>query len=279
MNRTLGILMVMGTLCGVACSETADEGQNNGAAGQAVEVSFRTMVGATQFGCATSYDGIGSTASTFTPSDLRMYVHDVRLIDGDGAEAAIDLDQDGTWQYQDVALLDFEDGCGGGDAGMNTTVRGTVTAGVWTGIAFGVGVPFALNHGDAASAPAPLDNSAMFWSWNQGFKHIRLDASTTGLPDDGYHIHMGSTGCEGDGQGNVTGCAADNRPQIRIEGFDATKNPVVFDLAALLADTDVDTNTERTAPGCFGDADDPDCDGILARFGLTGSPQSAFRAP
>jgi hypothetical protein len=30
-------------------------------------------------------------------------------------------------------------------------------------------VPFARNHGDAASAPAPLNHTALFWNWNAGY--------------------------------------------------------------------------------------------------------------
>ncbi len=263
--------------CLGACSdEEATDGDDTAVT---VAVSFQTVLGSTEFGCGDTYQGVGSTGTQFTPTDLRMYVHDVTLLGADGAQSPILLDQDGKWQYENVALLDFEDGCGEGAADMNTVVRGAAEGGPWSGIRFGVGVPFDLNHGDAAAAAAPLDNTAMFWSWNQGYKHIRLDASTTGLPDNGYHIHMGSAGCQGDGMGNVTECTADNRPQVELTGFDPTAGPVVFDLTALLAQTDVDVNTERTAPGCFGDPADPDCTGILANFGLSGGQQVAFRAP
>lgn len=56
------------------------------------------------------------------------------------------LDQDGAWQLGDLALLDFEDAsgaCANGTAGMNTTLRGTVPEGEYTGLSFTIGVPCA----------------------------------------------------------------------------------------------------------------------------------------
>ncbi len=263
----VALLLLMS--CGEEVAEQADL--------TPVEVSFEVRLGAAPFACGASFEGIGSTASTLSPTDMRFYIHDLRLLRADGSAALITLDQDGQWQHRNLALLDFEDGCGLGTAPINTSVRGAAPPGDYVGVAFNLGVPFELNHVNAAAAPPPLNETAMFWTWNEGFKHLRMDAATTGLGPDGYHIHVGSTGCEGDGQGNVTGCEGDNRPLISIQGFDPLEGTVVLDLAALLAETDVDKNTERTAPGCFADATDPDCDGILTRLGLKGSPQSAFK--
>jgi uncharacterized repeat protein (TIGR04052 family) len=258
-----------------ACGDTATEVPSSD--GVPVEVSFQARVGDSPFLCGGSFDGIGTTASTLAPTDLRFYIHDVVLLDDSGTEVAIALDQDGEWQHENLVLLDFEDGCSAGTTSQNTTVRGSAAAGEFSGVRFVFGVPFGLNHIDARSAPPPLNEEAMFWSWNQGYKFIRIDASTTGLGEDGYHVHIGSTGCEGDGAGTVTGCSEENRSSVSVSGIDPLRDPVIFDLGALLQETNVDFNTERTAPGCFGESEDPDCDAILARLGVSGDGQSVFR--
>ncbi len=78
------------------------------------------------------------------------------------------LEQDGVWQHEDVALLDFENkagACANGTVELNTSVRGTVPAGTRSsGLRFKLGVPFALNHANAATAPSPLNLTAMFWN-------------------------------------------------------------------------------------------------------------------
>ena len=49
------------------------------------------------------------------------------------------------------------------------------SSGHYTGLLFTVGVPFALDHVDAATAPAPLNFTAMNWVWQAGFKFIRSE--------------------------------------------------------------------------------------------------------
>ena len=70
-------------------------------------------------------------------------------------------EQDGLWQYENVALLDFEDKTGGcrdvGTVETNAQVVGTVPEGDYTGLTFDLGVPFELNHIDASTAPSPLN--------------------------------------------------------------------------------------------------------------------------
>ena len=96
-------------------------------------------------------------------------MHDVRLVDADGGEWPVTLDDDDLWQTDAVALLDFEDKtgtCANGTTPTNTVVKGTYDTGHdtvdFTGLRFKVGVPFALNHGDAATAPSPLNLSGLF---------------------------------------------------------------------------------------------------------------------
>src|SRR5690606_37806949 len=125
----------------------------------------------------------------------------VRLIDDGGNEVAVTLTDDDLWQDDSVALLDFEDasmGCAAnGTTETNSTVVGTVPEGTYTGVVFELGVPFEKNHQDVAAADAPLSVGAMFWVWQGGFKFVRIDMiDADGMaPDNGWNLHLGSTGC------------------------------------------------------------------------------------
>ncbi|MCC5993711.1 MAG: metallo-mystery pair system four-Cys motif protein, partial [Rhodobacteraceae bacterium] len=172
-------------------------------ADQPVTINFAAEMAGTPFSCAQAYDGIGVTDSTVEVADFRVFVTNARLIGADGAETPIALDQDGIWQLDNVALLDFEDAtgtCVNGMPDMNTTLLGTVPAGDYTGLAFDIGVPFDLNHGDPTLAASPLNLTAMFWNWQGGYKFIKVELSSTGLPvthdaNRGWALHLGSTGC------------------------------------------------------------------------------------
>jgi uncharacterized repeat protein (TIGR04052 family) len=233
-----------------------------------VEIQFRGTVGDEDFSCGTAYSGIGSGDSEFVPSDFRFYVTDVRLVTLGGEEVPVTLEQDGVWQYQNVALIDLENGSGPcsafGNEATNTTVRGTVPAGAYSGVRFVLGLPFELNHGNAATAPSPLNFTSMFWVWRSGYKFVRVDTA-----DDKFRVHLGSTGCEGGSATQPpTSCAASNRPEIALSGFNPEHSVVVADLKALLSQNNIDSNEPDTDPGCMSSPLDDDCGPLFNSFGL-----------
>jgi hypothetical protein len=123
---------------------------------QPVTLRFAAQVNGQPFACGQRYADIGTTRSTITPGDFRFYVSEVALVDEAGRAVPVTLAQDGMWQLDNLALLDFEDGsgpCRNGTAGTNTEVRGSVPAGRYTGLRFTLGVPFARNHGARAAEP------------------------------------------------------------------------------------------------------------------------------
>src|SRR5689334_1928446 len=75
-------------------------------------VTFTPLVAGAPFSCSQTYDNVGTTKSTIAPQDLRMYVHDVKLVRASGQAVPLQLKPDGKWQSDNVALLDFEDGSG-----------------------------------------------------------------------------------------------------------------------------------------------------------------------
>jgi len=256
------------------------------AAALKVAIRFQAMVGSEKFACGRTYSGIGTTASTLSPRDFRFYVHNVALIDDAGKAVPVQLDQDGKWQLDDVTLLDFEDasgGCVNGTPEVNDRIAGTVPEGHYTGLRFTLGVPFNKNHTDLTAQPPPLNLTALSWVWNAGRKFARVDFSTTGLPR-GFAIHIGSTGCMPNAIKTAppAQCSAENRAGIELPGFDPQTDVVIADLAALLKDSNIDTNQEGTSAGCMSSPDDGDCAPLFANLGLpfAGRPagkQSFFR--
>jgi uncharacterized repeat protein (TIGR04052 family) len=160
-----------------------------------------------------------------------------------------------------------------GSTDVNAKVVGKAPQGEYDGVRFVLGVPFALNHADAAVAASPLNITPLFWSWQGGYKFARIDLKSAGL--DLWAIHLGSTGCEMDGDNNVTGCVAENRATVELTGFDPTSKAITADILALLTAADVDVNQMGTAPGCMSEPTDMDCPPVFTGLGLPFGGSSA----
>ncbi|WP_228019524.1 MULTISPECIES: MbnP family protein [Sphaerospermopsis] len=102
---TAGIILV-GNFWGV--NKTIAQTTNT----QEVTINFQARVGQQPFECGKTYT-LGKPATKVTAADFRFYVSDVALIDNKGKAVPVNLTQDGKWQYQNVALLDFENKSGG----------------------------------------------------------------------------------------------------------------------------------------------------------------------
>ncbi len=152
---------------------------------KSITLNFEAVVGETPFVCGLSYSGIGLSKSRITPSDFRFFVSEIELIDSKGRAVPLQLEQDGVWQYRNVALLDFEDGTGpclNGNTGIHTTISGTVPKRRYQGLQITIGLPDDLNHGDVTLAPPPLNVTSMFWTWRAGYKFVKLDMATKAFP-------------------------------------------------------------------------------------------------
>ncbi len=241
-------------------------------------LQFAAQVGDQPFACGQTYAGLGTSGSTYEPRDLRFYVHDLRLVDEEGEEVAVALDEDGAFQGQGVALLDFEDksgACSNGTTQTHTAVTFTAPDRSWKGLRFRVGVPEDLNHGDASTAGAPLNVTSLFWSWQGGYKFIRLDGKTTGLAT-GHNFHLGSSGCAG----SPVVCSSPHQFEVSFDAFDLATEKVVFDVKNLFEGSDLDANAASTPPGCQSAPNaDPDCGPLFDRLGLgsRGQAQTVFR--
>lgn len=251
-----------------------------------ITLNFQAKVGTADFACGTTYTGenaVGTANTGLVAGDFRFYVHDVRLVKSNNDEVAISMANDGTWQYQNVALLDFENGTGGcavpgATAATNSQVKGTIpqSAGVaFTKIKFRLGVPLSLNHLNVNTASAPLNISALFWVWTTGHKFARLDFLTSG--GTAFNIHLGSTSCTGTTpvSSNVD-CNSPNRPEITLNIPVASQSDLagitamrlVADLRELVKDLDLTVADQGGAAGCMSGNNDPECRSVMPRFGL-----------
>lgn len=256
-------------------------GQGGGGAGGddgtiPVELQFEGRVGDDVFSCEGSY-AVGTSQTEVRLNDFRLYIHDVRLRRADGEEVPVALDQDGLWQHQNVALLDFEDksgSCANGTEKTNSVVRGAVPAGEYEGLSFKVGVPSELNHGDASTAPSPLNLSGLWWNWTNGYKFLRIDSAAEA--DQGaFIVHVGSTGCVSGADGEVT-CDRPNIAEVVLEGVDPLTTKVLVDYGALVLDSDV-----GGSEGCMSEPTNPECALVFTRLGVDvtdGSPRPEHQA-
>ena len=239
-----------------------------------ITLHFTATVGDEMAMCGMSYAGIGADEAEISFSDFRFYVSNIHLLTADGESVPLELIQDEMWQFDDVALLDFEDGSATcseiGNAALNGEIVGDAPEGEYVGITFDLGVPFALNHQDVTAAQSPLNVTAMFWSWQGGYKFVRVDILTDAAENNGYNVHLGSTGCD-----SVAGaippseeCTRPNITTITFDEFDFANDVIVFDLAALLQGVPLYDNTPMP-PGCMSGTDDPDCPALFPNFGLS----------
>jgi uncharacterized repeat protein (TIGR04052 family) len=282
MRTQLAIAAIASSL-GLAAAPTSAQTQTPL---QPVRLKFAATVGGAPAACGASYEEIGVTKSAMSFVDFRFYVSRVRLVRADGTEQPVTLAQDGLWQLDDVALLDFEDGTGGcanGTAQTRDVVEGRVPAGEYVGVRFDLGLPFEKNHRESTLQPSPLNLTRMFWSWNAGYKFMRMDIRTTGQPK-GWMLHLGSTGCTPTGKPTIVpeSCTYPNIPTIDLPAFDIAADTIELDVKSLLASSDVDVNTPKTAVGCMSAQSDPECGPIFGRLGLAwgeapAAPQSAFK--
>ncbi|MCB1657438.1 MAG: metallo-mystery pair system four-Cys motif protein [Moraxellaceae bacterium] len=291
---SLGMLLVA---CGGNGSETNSNTANSlpvVKSTQDVAISFAAQANGADVKCGAVNEvaNLGTSNKTAQIQDLRFYISNLKLINSKGEAVAVSLTAN---DYQDfgVALLDFEDAtgaCSAGTADTYTAITGTVPSDTYTGIEFSLGVPdtgtdaigksIALNHSAITKITKPLDIAAMDWGWQLGRKFAKIELQPTsgvinqkGTPDttddavvSSWVVHIGSTNCTGT---DATGysCTNANLANITLNNFEMSKQTVVFDLAALLANSDIGIN-QNGAVGCMSGATDKECPALFEAFGL-----------
>lgn len=235
---------------------------------QPVVLSFAAKVGADDLVCGENTTLVGTAnsgnGSLPTVKDFRLYISSLQVATDSGEFVDVALDQT-DWQYQNVALIDFEDGsstCSSGTTAMHKNISGTVPAGQYSRVRFTIGVPQELNHLDRTSAASPLNIDGMTWSWAGGYKHARMDVN-------GWNIHLGTTGCTLDANNENLDCSNDrpNRPTYTFNAVDLKNSVITLDYAALVSTSDITANAGG-AVGCMSAETDPECAPLFSKLGL-----------
>jgi uncharacterized repeat protein (TIGR04052 family) len=189
---------------------------------------------------------------------LQFYLFDIELLQNDGTWRRFTVTPDQIWQDERVALLDLK----GSQGDRRFEVVGGIPQGSYTGVRFSVGVPFDLNHVNQLTASAPLNRAEMFWSWQSGYKFLRVE-----LTDEQHAgaFHLGSTGCSSASalRPPREACAQPNVVRVELLDFDPLTQPIEVRVAGLVSALQ---RSPRAA--CTGEYDrDPACG---AAFVLTG---------
>jgi len=269
-------------------------GDDDDATPQDFTLRFQAVDGSTTIGCGTVLSGFGSDGeSTVEVSDLRFYVSNLRFLDSGGDPVDVDLDEN-EFQYisEDgaVALIDLTGTATGacasaeleGTARTNGVITGTYTGNAVTRVTFDVGVPQpmmkrVIANNSAEDAPSPL--AEMHWSWAGAYRHLVMNFAIQdgeGVDGEGF-VHVGSTGCGGDGTHALTDrdqCDRINAPKVVLDSFDLESDVVALDVRELLEGVDLRTTmNEVDLPGCacHSSTGQPDCAGIFANLGVTPS--------
>ncbi len=260
-----------------------------------------------KFECGQVYENIGASKSKITPTDLRFFLSNWQWIDKKGNKTPMKLIQDKQWQFADIALIDLENGesgCLNGTKAMNNTINYSIPKNIndIVGVYFELGVPFAQNHQDPTSAPAPLNQSAMFWVWQIGYKFFKLEANIISHGGEKpYSLHLGSTECQSDAKIIAPSrCNNPNRVMVNLPNFNPEKQQITLDLANLLQDVNFDdmgasqtaghaspesvasqtaghASPESVASSCMSFGGNPACMPIMVQFGLNYGHQQATK--
>lgn len=170
--------------------------------------------------------------SAITIRDLRFYIHDIDLLDQNGGAHPFVLVREERWQGERVALVDL---VGTSPHDRHAALRGHAPAvtGGFVGIRFTVGVPFDLNHADVLKASAPLNKGDLFWSWQSGYKFLRVDLSEGGKE---WSFHLGSTGCASASalRAPQAPCSQPNTIRVELQGMNPLNESISVRVGKLI---------------------------------------------
>lgn len=241
-----------------------------------VTVNFAGKVNGADFACGQGYSGLGVNLNSYVEfADFRFYVTDLKLIGEDRREYPVTMDVIPPYQFDGLALIDFEDGFGlcseNGTPEINTSISGMVPNVPMAGVQFTIGVPKELSHSpiNSLSTP-PLDVEPLFRNELLGRMFMRLDMDTLGEPD-GFPVHISDAGCKF-GDSPFPECPHDARTTYILNEFNAEENAIVIDAGLLLSRVNPDENSNdpvQTPPGCMSYTTDADCREIAVTYGMS----------
>ncbi len=128
---------------------------------------------------------------------------------------------------------------------------------------FTLGLPNTLNHQNPLTAASAFQAADMHWSWQFGYKFLRIDLAAATASGSPWSFHLGSTGCDAPSvmRAPSRDCQAPNRVAVTVAY--QVGQPLSLDLAPLLADF-----TPTADNSCMSDPQLASCQWLLGRLGL-----------
>ncbi len=203
--------------------------------------------------------------------ELRFYISDITMIDSSGAAVRVRLDDRSPWQDEGAALISLAVGCAESPEPGNRMISGSVARGRYAAMEFSLGVPFERNHLNPMRAAPPLNVPSMFWTWQTGYKFLRLDLGNA------WSFHLGSTGCVSDSAMRPPRqpCRQPNVTRIRLPAEAVGSGTVLIDLDALLAG--IDTTDAGNCVGAYRER--RACRQLLGALGLDADTGRCVESP
>lgn len=164
----------------------------------------------------------------------------------------------GPYSNDRLVLLGVD--CQSNDAGQwHIPLASVLTTGP---LSFSLGVPADLNHQNPLLAATPLQQTDMHWSWQHGYKFLRLDL--TGHAN--WSLHLGSTGCTSPSvmRPPQSPCQQPNLVKVQLQY--SGQQQLVLDLAPLLQDFGASGENS-----CMSDPQTNSCRQLLPRLGVDAS--------
>ncbi|RYE41804.1 MAG: metallo-mystery pair system four-Cys motif protein, partial [Hyphomicrobiales bacterium] len=169
------VVLTLALLFAAACG---DGSHSQATSPQSFALRFQAVNAAQDVSCDKALLNLGTGKVKAQLQDFALYIHGLTFIKADGTtvEATLETNE---WQAENVALLDFQDkadSCLGENKPTHVVIKGSIpNQEEFRALRFTLGVPPHLNHVDPASVKAPLNATHMFWSWQSGYKSMRLD--------------------------------------------------------------------------------------------------------
>lgn len=168
------------------------------------------------------------------------------------------------WQTADTALLKFHSLCSNPEDANDKIILDASKELMLlsTNLRFKMSLPFDTNHANPLTQPSPLNDSSMFWSWQNGHKFLRMDVSKVGNEEKKWSYHLGSVGCTSDSavRAPEKPCAHTNRVEFILPMTQLDKQ-LDIDVYVSNIVTQIDLND---APSCmFETPDTKPCDKLI----------------
>lgn len=223
----------------------------------AIDLEFLPVFNGTQLDCHSS---LLAGNQTWQISQLQFYLSSIKVKDANNQWLSAQLIHSEN-ENNEIALV-------GGvcDHSFNwkVSLSSPLSSKQIKGVQFDLGVPFHLNHQNPLTQKSPLNQSDMFWTWQLGYKFLRLELASN---NSEWIFHLGSTGCESPApvRAPKAQCKNPNLSNILLKDYDSSK-PIEINLSNLLQGAILEEeNNCQSFPGS------PLCEVLFPKVGIGGA--------